>query len=241
MHRSEFHIHTNASHDSLMSGRTLLRACKKHDIDCVAVTDHNEIDRALELKAAFCAEGIDVIVGEEVFTSEGEIIGLWLSHRIQPGLTPEQTVAEIKRQGGAVYVPHPYDEKRHKTVLSREALLRIAPEIDCIEVHNGRNAERRYDDEQEAAYMQAAAINPHIRRIVGCDAHCSFEVGRNVVSSYVPVTRECFPECLDEADYETSPCHLKAHATTRKVRLLKMLEGGDLRGITRVLARKFSR
>lgn len=241
MSRTEFHVHTISSHDSLMSRRALLSACKENDIDCVAVTDHNEIDGALELRASFCAEGVDVIVGEEIFTSEGEIIGLWLSHRIQPGLTPEQTVAEIKRQGGAVYVPHPYDEKRHKTVLSREALLRIASEIDCIEVHNGRNAECRYDDEQEAAYLQAAAINPHIRRIVGCDAHCSFEVGRNVVTTCLPVTRERFPECLDEADYEKSPCHPKAHATTRKVRLLKMLEGGDLRGIARVLARKFSR
>lgn len=241
MPRCEFHIHTDASHDSLMSDRVLLRSCKKTGVDCIAVTDHNEVKGALGLKSPFEAEGIQVIVGEEVFTSEGEIIGLWLSERIEPGMTPEETVGEIKRQGGAVYVPHPFDEKRCKTVLSREALLRIAADVDCIEVHNGRNVEVRYDDEQEAAFRQAVAINPNIRRVVGCDAHCDFEVGRNVVITEAPVTREGFPACLDRAVFVTNPCHPKAHGATRKARLIKMIGGGDIRGIARVLARKLSR
>lgn len=241
MARSEFHVHTEYSHDSLMDGRALLRACKKHGVSCVAITDHNEVKGALALKVSFEAEGVKVIVGEEIFTSEGEVIGLWLNERIEPGLTPEQTIAEIRRQGGAVYVPHPYDEKRHKTVLSREALLRIASDVDCIEVHNGRNVEACYDGEQEAAFQQAAAINPNIRRIVGCDAHCAFEIGRNVVVTGCPITREAFPSCLDGAVFETNPCHPKAHAATRKARLLKMIKGGDFRGIARVLARKLSR
>ncbi len=224
-----------------MSGRALLRACKHRGVDCVAITDHNEVKGAIALKPAFEAEGVEVIIGEEVFTSEGEIIGLWLTERIEPGMTPEETVAEIKRQGGAVYVPHPYDEKRHKTVLSRDALLRIAADVDCIEVHNGRNVEARYDDEQEAAFQQAAAINPSIRRVVGCDAHCDFEVGRNVVTAEAPITREGFPACLDEALFEVHPCHPKAHRATRKARLIKMIKGGDIRGIARVLARKLSR
>ena len=241
MARTEFHIHTDASHDSLMGGRALLLKCLEKHVDCVAITDHNEVKGAIALKPLFEENGVAVIVGEEVFTSEGEIIGLWLTERIEPGLTPERTVAEIRRQGGAVYVPHPYDEKRCKTVLSREALIRIAGDVDCVEVHNGRNAEERFDDEQEAAYSQVAALNPDVRRVIGCDAHCDFEVGRNVVVTEAAVTREAFPACLDGAAFEASPCHPKAHGATRKARLVKMVKGGDFHGIARVLARKLSR
>lgn len=240
MARTEFHVHTYASNDSLMSGRALLRKCLENKINCVAITDHNEVKGALALRQPFEERGVSVIVGEEVLTSEGEIIGLWLTERIESGMTPEETVAEIKRQGGAVYVPHPYDEKRYKTVLSREALLRIANDVDCIEVHNGRNAEERFDARQESAYEQAAALNPSIRRVIGCDAHCDFEVGRNVVVTGDVVTRDNFPACLDKAAFESSPCHPKAHGTTRKARLVKMIKGGDFHGIARVLARKLS-
>lgn len=241
MARTEFHIHTKASHDSLMGKRALLRGCRRAGIDCLAITDHNEIKGALEIKPWLEARGVAVIVGEEIFTSEGEIIGLWLTERIEPGLTPEETVAEIRRQGGAVYVPHPYDEKRHKTVFDRGALMRIAPDVDCVEVHNGRNVDPRYDVEQEAAYGQVAAINPGARRVVGCDAHCPFEVGRNAVVTESPITRDGFPACLDAATFETSLCHPRAHGATRIARLVKMIQGGDFSGIARVLSRKFSR
>ena len=241
MVRTEFHVHTNASHDSLMGGSALLRMCKKKGIDCVAITDHKEIEGAMAVKPLLEDNGVHVIVGEEVFTSEGEIIGLWLSERIEPGLTPDQTVSEIRRQGGFVCVPHPYDEKRYMTVLAREALFRIAFDVDCIETHNGRNVDARFDDEQEAAYAQAAAINPDIRRVIGCDAHCPFEIGRNVVVTESPITREEFPRCLDGALFEPSFCHPWAHGATRVARLIKMVKGGDLRGIARILTRKLSR
>lgn len=240
-YRTEFHMHTRASHDSLMGRHALLAMCRRRHVDCVAITDHNEVHGALELKPWLEARGVSVIVGEEVFTAEGEIIGLWLTDRIERDLTPEETVRQIRTQGGAVYVPHPYDEKRHKTVLRREALLRIAPDVDCIEVHNGRNVEARFDEEQERAYEQASAINPAIRRVIGCDAHCFFEVGRNTVVTDAPVTREGFPACLDGARFEGSPCHPLAHGTTRLARLVKLIAGGDFREISRILARKLSR
>lgn len=241
MFRTEFHIHTNASHDSLMSKRALLRSCKRANIDCVAITDHNEIKGALSFKPWLEARGVSVIVGEEIFSSEGEIIGLWLSDRIEPGLTPEETVAEIKQQDGAVYIPHPYDEKRYKTVLDRRALIRIADDVDCIEIHNGRNADNLYDDEQEMAYQEVSKVNPSIKPIIGCDAHCFFEVGRNYVMTEMPILRDCFPECLSMAKFEFSSCHRLAHSATRVARAVKMIKGGDFNGIARVLSRKLSR
>ena len=239
--RNEFHMHTRASHDSLMGRYALLAMCRFRHIDCVAITDHNEIKGAIKLKPWLEARGLSVIVGEEVFTSEGEIIGLWLTERIERGLTPEETVRRIKAQGGSVYVPHPYDEKRYRTVLKREALLRIAEDVDCIEVHNGRNVEVRYDHEQELAFKEASVVNPSIRRVIGCDAHCIFEVGRNIVITDGPVIRDNFPACLNGAVFEGKSCHPLAHCTTRVVRFFKLIAGGDLREISRILARKLSR
>lgn len=239
-YRTEFHMHTRASNDSLMGRFALLFMCRHRKVDCVAITDHNEVEGAFALKPWLEERGLSVIVGEEVFTSEGEIVGLWLTEKIEQGLTPEETIRQIRAQGGAVYIPHPYDSKRSKTVLKRKALLRIAADIDCIEIHNGRNIEACFDEEQEMAYIQAAQINPSIRRVIGCDAHCFFEVGRNTVVTDKPVTKETFPQCLDNALFEPSACHLLAHRTTRFTRLVKLIVGGDFHEIYRALARKLS-
>lgn len=234
--RTEFHVHTKASHDSLMGRRALLAVCKARKVGCVAITDHNEVSGAIALKPYLEAHGVRVIVGEEVFTSEGEIIGLFLKERVEPGMTPEETVAEIHRQGGIVYVPHPYDEKRHKTVLSSGAQRRLASEFDCMEVHNGRNLNASYSERQAeiAGELGAPAV-------VGGDSHCFFEVGRNVCVTDENFTRESFGRMLSSARFETSACHPFAHAATRLVRLVKMIGRGDFRGVQRVLTRKLAR
>src|SRR5690606_3298386 len=95
---------------------------KVKKIDIVGITDHNEIKGAQEFKKFLEKFGIKVIVGEEIFSSKGEIIGLFLSEKIEPGMSPRDTMLEIKKQGGLVYIPHPYDEKRYKTVLAEEEI-----------------------------------------------------------------------------------------------------------------------
>lgn len=234
--RTEFHVHTRASHDSLMGKRALMIMCKARDINCIAITDHNEISGALTFKPYLEAHGISVIVGEEIFTSEGEIIGLFLKERVEPGMTPEETVAEIRRQGGVVYVPHPYDEKRHKTVLLSGAQRRLACEFDCMEVHNGRNVNSEYSAKQEAIAREL-----EIPAVVGGDSHCFFEVGRNVCVTDELFTCERFSSTLSNAQFETSTCHPLAHVATRFVRLAKLIGRGDIRGIHRILARKLTR
>jgi hypothetical protein len=117
------------------------------------------------------ASGIKVIVGEEVKTaSQGEVIGLFLSERIPRGLTLEQTVAEIRRQGGVVYVPHPFD--RLHSVPDYEHLLGILDEIDAIEVFNPRVAISSFNEEAvrfAAKYRLTAAA--------GSDAHVAAGLG----------------------------------------------------------------
>lgn len=236
-YRIEFHIHTCFSHDSFLGKRAILAMCRINKIDYIVITDHNKIDGALAFKPWLESRDIRVVVGEEVMTTEGEIIGLWLSEEIKPGLSPEETISTIQRQGGAVYVPHPYDEKRKKTVLSQAALMRVASSVDCIEIHNGRNSSPAYDAEQEAAYEMVARCNPRVRKVVGEDAHCFFEIGRNYVELDEPLARDGFPANLEGAVLHRSTCHPLAHFTTRLVRALKMVNRGDFGALYRAVFR----
>lgn len=234
--KTEFHIHTKYSHDSNMGKFALYVMCKMRGVNCLAITDHNEIDGAIAYKPWLESKGIRVIVGEEIFTSEGEIIGLFLSDKIQPQLTPEETIREIKRQNGIVYVPHPYDEKRHRTVLNLEALARCASQIDCIEVHNGRNLKPDYSIKQSEI-----ANRFKLQPIVGCDAHCFFEIGRNTCITCAPFLKEDFKSLLKTAEFKTSDCLGLSHQVTRLVRLGKIVLKGDFSGLRRALNRKLTR
>ena len=229
------HVHTSCSQDSILDKYLLLLMCCLYHIDCVAITDHNELRHALAWQGFFARHGVRIIPGEEVFTAEGEIIGLFLSQRIPAGLTPEQTVSEIRRQGGVVYVPHPFDQKRHRSVLRPEALQRIQQDVDCIEIHNGRNVEAWYDARQQAVCERVGALP-----VVGEDAHCFFEVGRNIIEMPSSQDTASFLQALrsPEVVFQRRPCIGLAHRVTKFVRLGKMIAKGDVHGIQRILYRR---
>jgi len=133
-------------------------------LDVVAVTDHNEIAGGLEALALAERYGVRVIVGEEVKTSEGEVIGLFLTERIPGGLTFAETIAEIKRQGGIVYVPHPFD--RMHMVPGSLLLKANLTDVDVIEVFNSRIA---YPGFNERAVRFAE--RHRVPAAAGSDAH----------------------------------------------------------------------
>ncbi|HTB71403.1 MAG TPA: PHP domain-containing protein [Solirubrobacteraceae bacterium] len=142
----DLHMHTDHSHDCATPVEVLLATARAQGLGAIAVTDHNEISGALEARAQAEAAGVKVIVGEEVKTADqGEVIGLFIERKIPRGLTLEQTVAEIKRQGGVVYVPHPFD--RMHSVPDYENLLKILDDVDAIEVFNPRVAIPSFNDE----------------------------------------------------------------------------------------------
>ena len=165
----DLHMHTDHSPDCATPVEVLLATAKQEGFGAIAITDHNEISGALEAVAK--AEGIKVIVGEEVKTAtQGEVIGLFLRERIPRGLSLEETVAEIRRQGGLVYVPHPFD--RMHTVPGYEHLLSILDEIDAIEIFNPRVAIGSFNEEAArfaAKYRLIAAA--------GSDAHVAAGLG----------------------------------------------------------------
>jgi predicted metal-dependent phosphoesterase TrpH len=122
----------------------LLATAQAEGLGAIAVTDHNEISGAQDALAK--ADGVKVIVAEEVKTaSQGEVIGLFLSEKIKRGMTLAETIAEIKRQGGLVYVPHPFD--RLHAVPDYEHLLDVLEDVDAIEVFNPRIAFKPFNEE----------------------------------------------------------------------------------------------
>jgi|HubBroStandDraft_4_1064222.scaffolds.fasta_scaffold17771_2 hypothetical protein len=143
----DLHMHTDHSHDCATPVEVLLATARARGLGAIAVTDHNEISGALAARElAQEMNDLKVIVGEEVKTAgEGEVIGLFIEELIPRGMSLEETVAEIRRQGGLVYVPHPFD--RLHSVPDYEHLLKIVADVDAIEVFNPRVAIGAFNDE----------------------------------------------------------------------------------------------
>jgi hypothetical protein len=148
---------------------TIISEVERRGLDGIALTDHNTIAGAQEL--AGIAPFV-VIVGEEIKTSEGEIVGLYLQEVVPPGLTPEETVAAIRAQGGIVCIPHPTDRLR-TSPLKRPALLRVLDQVDALETLNARVI--LHADNIEA---RALAQEHGIPQYGGSDAHSPIEIGR---------------------------------------------------------------
>jgi predicted metal-dependent phosphoesterase TrpH len=168
----DLHMHTDHSNDCATPVEVLLETAKDRGMGAIAVTDHNEISGALAAREAADRDGgIKVIVGEEVKTAEqGEVIGLFLEEKIDRGMTMAETVAEIRRQGGLVYVPHPFD--RLHSVPDYEHLLDMVEEIDILEVFNPRVAFSAFNEEAErfaAKYriVPGAGSDGHVAQALG--------------------------------------------------------------------------
>jgi len=178
----------------------LIAEARARGLGAIAVTDHNEISGALE--AAAKADGIKVIIGEEVKTaSQGEVIGLFIEEKIPRGLTLAQTIAEIKRQGGIVYVPHPFD--RLHSVPDYEHLLDVLDQIDAIEVFNPRVAISEFNE--EAARF---AAKYRIPAGAGSDAHVPQGLGSVRIRMRDFSGPEEFLESLRDADITRNPASL---------------------------------
>ena len=172
--RADFHSHSHYSRDSVINPRTFIERCIRRGVNCIAVTDHNEIEGAFVIEKLAAAEApglLKVVIGEEVKTSEGEIIGLFLKELVPRGLSPEETVRAIHGQGGLAVVPHPYDIFR-RSVIKPGALERIKTQVDAIEGFNCRNILARHDQKAKAL---AADVSKPVT--LGTDAHSPWELG----------------------------------------------------------------
>jgi hypothetical protein len=202
----DLHMHTDHSHDCATPVEVLLATAREQGLGAIAVTDHNEVSGALEARAQADRSGlhppVKVIVGEEVKTaSEGEVIGLFIEERIPRGLTLAETVAEIKRQGGVVYVPHPFD--RMHAVPDYEHLLPVLDEVDAIEVFNPRVAIGAFNE--EAARF---AAKYRIPAGAGSDSHVAQGLGSVRVRMRDFEGPQEFLQSLRDAEIVTRPTSL---------------------------------
>ncbi|MFZ0041319.1 MAG: CehA/McbA family metallohydrolase [Solirubrobacteraceae bacterium] len=196
----DLHMHTDHSYDCATPAEVLLAQARERGLGAIAVTDHNEISGALEARAK--ASGIKVIVGEEVKTAEqGEVIGLFIEEKIPRGMTLQETIAEIRRQGGLVYVPHPFD--RMHSVPDYEHLVDVIDDIDAIEVFNPRVAISEFNEE---AVRFAAKYR--IPAGAGSDAHVTQGLGSVRIRMRDFDGPEEFLEALRDADIIRNPASL---------------------------------
>lgn len=135
--RVDFHSHTMWSGDCTTTPEELEEAVVDSGIDVLCITDHSTINGARELADRLPCR---VVVGEELRTGAGEIIGLFLTDRLPFGIGHVEAATRIRDQGGLVYIPHPYDPTRH--CLREDALdnLLDAGLVDGLEVFNAKTS-----------------------------------------------------------------------------------------------------
>ncbi len=172
MLKADLHVHTEYSMDCGMSLDTVIERCQRMGINCIAVADHGTIEGALEMQRI---APFTIIVAEEILTPHGELMGMFLKESIPGGLSVEQTIAQIRAQGGIVCVPHSFDVFR-PSALSDKIVEEIAQEIDVIEVFNARSLLHR-------SYEKALAFTSkyNIAQSAGSDAHTPGEIGNAYV------------------------------------------------------------
>lgn len=166
----DMHTHSEFSPDSRTPIAAQARRIKELGLDVVCATDHNTIEGGLRLREA--ADGFRVIVGAEILSRDGEIIGLFLEKDVPRGLSAEETIARIREQGGVVSVPHPFSRNRLNHI-RRSALDRVKGQIDAMEVFNAREAFMG-DNLRAAEYAKEHGIAGS----VGSDAHRTRELGQ---------------------------------------------------------------
>ncbi len=196
----DLHMHTDHSYDCATPVEVLIAEARTRGLGAIAITDHNEISGAKEALAK--ADGVQVIVAEEVKTADqGEVIGLFINEKIPRGMTLAETIAEIKRQGGLVYVPHPFD--RMHSVPDYEHLLPVIDDVDAIEIFNPRVAIAEFNEE---AVRFAAKYR--IPAGAGSDAHVPQGLGSVRIRMRDFTGPQEFMESLRDADIIRNPASL---------------------------------
>ena len=167
--RADFHCHTRFSKDSLNNIQYVLDVCQRRGIDRIAITDHNTIAGALIARELAPEQ---VIVGEEIKTTQGELLALFVKQEIPAGLPPLEVIARLRDQGAFISVSHPFDIARSGH-WELENLLAIAPLVDAVEIFNSRCGRTIYNNR-----AQEFAHKHHLLGTAGSDAHSLVEIGR---------------------------------------------------------------
>lgn len=213
MFKVDLHTHSSASPDGGITPDQYQRILETGVLDAVAITDHNSIDLALAMQKQL---GEKIIVGEEIMTNRGEIIGLFLKELVPSGLSPIDTVRHIKDQEGLVYIPHPFETIRKG--MHKPALEEILDYIDVVEICNGRAFAQNYSSQA----VVWAKLNQK-DGAAGSDAHGFRGLGNTYNDLPEMPTRENLLTLLDHAVLRTSRPSFRALLYPKYYRLRKKL------------------
>jgi predicted metal-dependent phosphoesterase TrpH len=166
----DLHCHTNASFDSLSDPRAVVRAAASRGLTHLAITDHDRVDGALRARDA-APQGLQVIVGEEVRTADGDLIALFLEQAVEPHRPVRETIEAVRAQGGLVGIPHPFDRFRG-SMLKDPRLEAMAQLVDWVETHNARVVGGSGNER-----AQQFAREMGLPGVAVSDAHSVLEVG----------------------------------------------------------------
>ena len=212
---ADFHVHTRFSRDSILAEEKFIRIAIERGLTHVAITNHNNVEGAVAVRDKVAELGLEdrlsIILGEEVSTADGEVVGVFLQRTIPRGLSANETADEIHRQGGLVSIPHPFDPFRGSHI--KEGPLRNLAEmgkIDMLEVFNCRVTLQRHN--LEAAEF---AARHDIPGIAASDSHSSFEIAMAFNAMPAFATADELRASLQENQWSASRSSVFIHATTR--------------------------
>ena len=214
MLKADFHIHTQYSLDCNTPLEDIIQRCLELGINCIAIADHGTTEGALKLQAM---APFTVIVAEEILTSYGEIMGMFLSDTIPGGLSPQETISRIRAQDGLVNIPHPFDTFR-QSALNTKILEEIVDQIDSMEVFNSRVILPKY-----ITQAQMFAQKHGIANSAGSDAHTIGEIGNVCIEMPEFNGKDDFLTALEKGKiigHRTSPL---VHLGTAWAKLKKQL------------------
>ena len=177
MGRADLHIHSLAS-DGISSVAEIIDAAERAQLDVISITDHERMDAAVAAKQMAEERGskVNVIVGEEVTTRAGHVIGLFIKERIAPWGSLRSTVARIHEQGGLAIIPHPLVP--YPLCVSGRAVRSLLNEKDAIyhpdgvEAFNPSTARMRW-----SRNAPGFAKKVGLTALAGSDAHRAADVG----------------------------------------------------------------
>ncbi|MGZ8482067.1 MAG: PHP domain-containing protein [Candidatus Limnocylindria bacterium] len=212
---ADFHCHTRFSRDSILKEETFIRKAIERGLTHVCVTNHNNVEGAIAVRDKAAELGLEdqltVILGEEVSTSDGEVVGIFLTRTIPRGLSANETADEIHRQGGLVSIPHPFDPFRQSHI--RAGPLRNLAEMGKIDVIEAFNARITIESHNVRAALFAAEYG--IPGIACSDSHSSFEIAMCFNSLPPFESAEQLKAGLPQNEWHGSRSSSLIHLTTR--------------------------
>jgi predicted metal-dependent phosphoesterase TrpH len=172
MGRADLHLHTIYSYDGTASVPAILKRAKQLGLDVIAITDHDEIEGALKAMEIAPNYGVEVIPGIEITTADGDLLALFITEKVDAGLSLIETVLRVRELGGICIAPHPMcggmgmKSLSARTILKALRNLKVAETLIGIETYNGTSIDRLSN-----YYAFILACQLDISQTGGSDAH----------------------------------------------------------------------